>query len=386
MSEAQPAQFRVLIWTGAFEPGFRAGGPIRSLAGIVDSLPTDIEVHVITRDRDLGSAEPYPGLSGKWVQRGRAIVLYLDTRSVRQWVEAVAMLHRARYELLYVNSLWSPIFTVIPILARAVRVIGAKAILIAPRGELSPGALSLKARKKAIAIHLWGGMLRRLGVTWHATSEGEAGHIRAIFPWAQVVINQSQAALPLSPIAPLGGESGEVRLVFIGRIVPKKNLSLTLMALQHADTPIVFDIFGPIEDVDYWSFCQSLMARLPKQVMARYQGELQPFKVRATFAAYDAFVFPTLGENFGHVIAESLSASCPVVCSEDTPWSATLRTGGGAVVAPLSVDNLRAALERIARMTPRDRMGAREEAGRAYLAWRKTAAGPNILEQVSRCA
>lgn len=35
---------------------------------------------------------------------------------------------------------------------------------------------------------------------------------------------------------------------------------------------------------------------------------------------YDLFVFPTLGENFGHVVIESLSAGTPVFMSNTTPW------------------------------------------------------------------
>ena len=32
------------------------------------------------------------------------------------------------------------------------------------------------------------------------------------------------------------------------------------------------------------------------------------------------FLFPTLGENYGHVIQEALSAGCPVILSDQTPW------------------------------------------------------------------
>ena len=31
-------------------------------------------------------------------------------------------------------------------------------------------------------------------------------------------------------------------------------------------------------------------------------------------------LFPTLGENYGHVILEAMMASCPVVISDRTPW------------------------------------------------------------------
>ena len=35
---------------------------------------------------------------------------------------------------------------------------------------------------------------------------------------------------------------------------------------------------------------------------------------------HDIFFFPTLGENFGHVILEALCAGCPILISDQTPW------------------------------------------------------------------
>lgn len=33
------------------------------------------------------------------------------------------------------------------------------------------------------------------------------------------------------------------------------------------------------------------------------------------------FFFPTLGENYGHVISEALVSGCPVIISTETPWN-----------------------------------------------------------------
>ena len=42
------------------------------------------------------------------------------------------------------------------------------------------------------------------------------------------------------------------------------------------------------------------------------------------------FIFPTLGENFGYVIYESLSCGCPVLMSKDTtPWNDLDNNGVG---------------------------------------------------------
>ena len=48
-----------------------------------------------------------------------------------------------------------------------------------------------------------------------------------------------------------------------------------------------------------------------------------------TFKKYDAFIFPTLSENFGHVIVEALMVGCPVIISDQTPWSDVANVDGG---------------------------------------------------------
>ena len=44
---------------------------------------------------------------------------------------------------------------------------------------------------------------------------------------------------------------------------------------------------------------------------ARYHGALPHSEVDSTLAGYDLFLLPSLGESFGHAIADSLAAGCP---------------------------------------------------------------------------
>src|SRR5262245_37242560 len=125
-------EFRVLSTCGAFEPGFRGGGPVRSMAHILDTLPENTALSLITRDRDLGSPEPYPGLSGRWVSRAPARVFYLNTGRPGQWLRLWRELRAERFDLLYLNSLWAPTYTVMPVLAARLGLIRATRILIAP--------------------------------------------------------------------------------------------------------------------------------------------------------------------------------------------------------------------------------------------------------------
>jgi glycosyltransferase involved in cell wall biosynthesis len=382
--QAKPGDptFRVLATVGVFEPGFRGGGPIKSVARIVDTVPEGIDMSLITRDRDLGSSDPYPGLSGRWIARGRSHVFYLSTSRPQQWLRLVRELRAKPFDLLYLNSLWEPTFTIIPVLAVRLGLVQAKNILLAPRGELSPGALTIKARKKRLFLKAWRPLLRSMDIGWHASTEREALDIRMIFPDARVTVNSDQVSLPDEAL-PVGfGHEGPVHLVFISRISPKKNLLLALEALRQLSSSAEFDIYGPAEDPDYWARCKSVIDHLPGHVRVTYHGELAPEEVREVFSRYDAFVFPTLGENFGHVIVESLSASCPVICSDETPWTDLLEAGGGMVVRDLTPAGLAAYLQRLALMSPGERVDAKESAADVYLTWRKQQLDENILDEV----
>jgi glycosyltransferase involved in cell wall biosynthesis len=379
--ELEARRFRVLATCPSFEPGFRGGGPVRSVAGIVDTISHRVEVSLVTCDRDLGSSEPYPGLSGRWVRRSRSRVFYLNTHRPQMWWRLLRELRAVRFDLLYVNSLWQPVFTVIPVLAVRLRVVHARKILLAPRGELSPGALALKPRRKRLFLAWWGRCLASVDVLWHASTDAEASDIRRLFPAARIHVSLNTVSLPEEPLPVTGGEDRPARMVFIGRISPKKNLDLAICALRSLSKPVEFDIYGPLEDPRYWSRCRSLMSRLPDGVRVEYRGELTPAQVRRTFGCYDAFVFPTAGENFGHVIAESLSASCPVICSDQTPWTHVLETGGGAVVRDLTAAHLGGVLEHLATMPALERLEARRAAGNAYRLWRRGLGSVNVLDE-----
>ena len=43
--------------------------------------------------------------------------------------------------------------------------------------------------------------------------------------------------------------------------------------------------------------------------------------MQTIIANYHALLLPTLNENFGHSIVESLLTGCPVIISDQTPWN-----------------------------------------------------------------
>ena len=122
---------------------------------------------------------------------------------------------------------------------------------------------------------------------------------------------------------------GRARLVYVSRVTPKKNLRSAVRALSGVNGEVSLDVYGTVDDKSYWLECQADMARLPPNVSVRYHGPLPPDQVIETFAAHEFSVLPTLGENFGHVVLESLLAGCPVLLSDQTPWPDLTSAGAG---------------------------------------------------------
>ena len=95
---------------------------------------------------------------------------------------------------------------------------------------------------------------------------------------------------------------------------------------------ITFHIYGVAEDQAYWQSCQSAFQSAGVSGITKEMGAVRPENVIATLQNYDCFLFPTLGENYGHVIYEALAAGCAVILSDQTPWQDLSQQGCGFVL------------------------------------------------------
>jgi glycosyltransferase involved in cell wall biosynthesis len=100
----------------------------------------------------------------------------------------------------------------------------------------------------------------------------------------------------------------------------KKNLKWFIELLTDIKQPLTLDIYGPIEDKNYWQESLAIIQRLPSNIKVNYAGSISHNEVVSTLFKYHYFILPTLGENFGHVFIEALSAGCPIIISDRTPW------------------------------------------------------------------
>lgn len=360
----------LVVISDFFAPAARAGGPVRSLSALAES-DVGPRVWVLTGNRDLGEKVPMAQVrTGVWTRYGQAHVMYLDSRSPRSVIHARREIARLRPEYVYLNSMFAAWSGLLPLLLFRARLLACDGLVLAPRGQLDPGALSLSRHRKRLVLTAlrWGRLLQ--GIRWHATSELEEDQIRRqAGTAADVRLVRPVPDIELS--SAMKDHSGRpLRVVHISRLTPKKGLLDLLEALLAVQPPVALSIYGPEEDGEYASRCRRTAAKLPSRHSVIFGGPLEHPQVRASFLSADVFVLPTLGENFGHVVLESLAAGCPVVLPDTTPWSDAIRGGAGLVYQLGSTASLAEALTRLATEEgpqSRARSLAAGDAARAYI-------------------
>lgn len=314
---------KVILLTSYYLPGVKGGGPIQSIKNLIDNFSDKFDFYIITSDRDLGDNKPYENIKiEEWVDSGNAKVYYInkDKFSLRTYIDII---NGINYDMIYLNSFFSLKYSIIPIILRKFHKISNKPIILAPRGEFSNGALGLKSNKKKIYIRMSKILKLYDGVKWHATTDIEKGDIQKIFgnnTRVNIAANLTANYKNLEYDKSIKKKPGELKLVYVSRIHPMKNLLQTLKIINKIEGKVEFNIFGPIEDLRYWEQCEKVISDMPPNIYVKYNGLIQNEKLSSMYKGQHVFLLLTLGENFGHAIAEALIGGCPVVISDRTPW------------------------------------------------------------------
>lgn len=351
----------VLIFVPNYFPGYMSGGIARTILNTTEWLGSEFEFLVVTRDRDLGSDVPYAEAKrGEWVPLAKSRVRYLapDELSLTRLVELV---NSVPHDILHLNSFFDSIFTIKLLLLRRMKRIKPQRVVMSPRGEFVEGPLRIKYAKKKSYIELSKLAGFYNGVHWHASSAHEAAGIAGALRMQQAEI-RSAIDLPIkdSGFAPPARPQGDrLKVVFLSRMTREKNLDGALRILRDVKSRISFDIIGPQEDTKYWEECLALLSELPSNVEVKYLGPIAPEQVFETLCQYDTFLFPSHGENYGHVIAESISVGTRVLVSQATPWRRLEDDGVGWDIDLKYPERFVAVIESLAAQSPAERAAVR---------------------------
>ena len=317
-------KIKILCFLDFFYPGYKAGGPIKTILSMVKALNKEFDFYIVTRNHDLNSNNTYESVKhNEWVKVQGVNIYYMSKSQILNF-GLYSIIDKTPHDIVYFNSFFSFLFTGHILLLLKFLNFKNIPIIIAPRGEFSQGALSIKSVKKYIYIKFFKILKICNKVLWHASSEFEKDDIvksklgkdNNVF----IAQNLTNSTVEKSYFKNQIKNTDCLEIVFIARISRVKNLDFLLKVLKKTKSKICLDIYGPKEDVSYYEHCLDLMNELPLNVKIKFKGTLPSEKVKNTFKKYDLFVFPTKGENFGHVIIESLSTGTCVLISDKTPW------------------------------------------------------------------
>ena len=323
---------KILVFCDYYLPGYKAGGPLRTLSNMIDLLGDRYSFEVITRDRDLGEKEPYDSYyTAKKTPVGKACITFLSP-SQQSFSAIRKVICSSQHDILYLNSFFSINFSIKPQLLHRIRFSLNRAVILAPRGEFSPAAMKIRGLKKRLYIFMAQITGSYKKVIWHASSHYEAEDIRRHWGMAARIIVATDLSAAIKAPLPYNRTSkvsGCVNVIFLSRISEMKHLDYALQLFDGLKGQVQFDIYGPIEDSGYWKRCQVIIEQLPDNISVRYCGEIPNDQVGNILSRYDLFLLPTKGENFGHAIFEALSSGCPVLISDRTPWRDLEKLGIG---------------------------------------------------------
>ncbi len=312
---------KIRLFADWYEPGYKAGGPIRSCVNFSRHMKAHYRIYVITTDRDLGSAAAYENIrADTWTSAEEGVEIWysspqsLGRALIREQIASV------QPDYIYLNSMFSKYFTIYPLMV-AGRGHQAYSIVLSPRGMLRASALGFKPAKKRFFLGLMRGLGFHRRIHFIACDETEKNDIRLHFGQSIQVtqIPNFPGILPPYPDAIIK-RPDELSMVFVGRIHPIKNLDYLLNLLARFEFRITLTIIGSLEDKSFWEECLRTIGNLPPHIRVHYEGEMANRELPAIISRHHIFVLPTKGENFGHAIMEALALGKPVLISDQTPW------------------------------------------------------------------
>ena len=311
---------KILVFSDWFIPGAQAGGPIQSLLAIAENIPHTF--YVVTRNTDHGSHTVYSHVQSNAWNYGFELpnlnVYYVSENDVNKHLFE-QLWEEVNPDFVYLNSLWSPLFTQLPLRIAKHRNESSK-VICAPRGMLKPEALKIKKTKKRLFLFLARFTKLYKGITWHATSPLEAEEIETYFGTSKIHVARNLSRISTEEIPKPNKRSGELKLLTVARISEEKGIleAAEFLSTYPIQETIHWRIVGFIQDPELAKTCLELLEGT--RVTVEFMGHLDTPSIRKEYSKAHVFYLPTRGENYGHAIAEALAGGMPVIISNRTPW------------------------------------------------------------------
>lgn len=313
---------KVLHISPSFFPATIWGGTIFSTFSLCNALHNieDIDLTVITTNtagydssKNISLAEisqtqiPF---SIKYCHRIAGLSISIE---LLKWLRK--KIHWA--DVVHLTSVYS--FPTIPSLlfARMLK----KPVVWSPHGSLQRWKGTTKPFLKTFWESICKAIVNPNACMMHVTSLQEKIESIRIFPKFAYSIIANGVEIPDDASTVPTRQSNLLRILYVGRIHPKKGIENLLLGLAKlTDINYTLTVCGT-GSVKYIERIKSLCTYCGIENKIHFAGYLEEHRKSEAFVNSDVCVVPSFTENFGMVIAEALAYGIPVICSKGTPWS-----------------------------------------------------------------
>ena len=234
---------KIVIFCEHYLPGYKGGGPIRTVYNLTEQLGKEYSFTIVADDRDLGDEEAYLNIEYDAPNKvGNAEVWYIPPKGFT--FSLIKKLTKDA-DVVYCCGPYRDYAYKAMLLKRFGKL--KQSLVIASMGSFSEGAFKIKSLKKKAFVSAGKllGLFKK--IVWSVTSPMEAEEVKKhVSKRAQCYVAED---LPrkLTDINITTHEK-PLRIIFVSRICKKKNLYLAIEVLREVQQEVIFDIYGTKED------------------------------------------------------------------------------------------------------------------------------------------
>lgn len=224
-------------------------------------------------------------------------------------------------DIIHLFGGWTPFYIKLNYIALKFK----KKIIIHTMGFFEEYSLSQKRIKKFIALKIFQERFLKKANLIHCASKKEVNSLK--------IINKNLKTV----ILPFGVNNNFINMkvnytlkkkaLFFSRLAKKKGLDMLIKSwVKINNKDWTLDIVGSGNKTYYSNLVQkNVKINFLKPIFSTNQK-------KKLFSKYDFFILPSINENFGFVILESLARGLPVLTTTGTPWSIIESSNAGWVI------------------------------------------------------
>ena len=145
---------KIICFIKYYLPGYKSGGPVRTIANLIDKIGNDYSFDIVTSDRDVYDLNSFQNIKvDDWNEAYNSRIFY-TSNFISFLYKLPIFFKRKSYDYIYLNSFFSFQFSIIVLIIILLKIIPRTKIIIAPRGEFSLSALKIKKFRKIIYLNI----------------------------------------------------------------------------------------------------------------------------------------------------------------------------------------------------------------------------------------